>query len=64
LRACAGAGPEASTPANERFVINISFASHKVTKIVDAKPIKHEPLTIEADDDMPTPRATGLPIWR
>jgi hypothetical protein len=58
LRACAGAGSE-NTPANERerFVINISFGTHKVVR-----EFKHEPLTIEPDagDELPMPRETGI----
>jgi hypothetical protein len=61
LRACAGAGgAEANTPANERFIINISFGTHKVTKDVELKPVAREPLTIEGEDDLPTPRPTGI----
>jgi hypothetical protein len=64
LRACAGAGAETNTPVGEKYVINISFASHKVHKVVDVKPIAREPLTIEPDeDDLPETRPTGLPIY-
>jgi hypothetical protein len=60
LRACAVPAAETNTPASDRYVINISFASHKVHKTVDLTPRPPEP-----DDDeyqLPAPRVTGLII--
>jgi hypothetical protein len=51
LRACAAAENETATAAErERFTINISFGSHKISKEIELKPIKPE-LAIEAGDE-------------
>jgi hypothetical protein len=49
--------PGADKPANEidRFRITINFGTAKVHRDIELTPVKHD-----EDDDLPTPRATGI----
>jgi hypothetical protein len=55
LRTCVQGTQDNKPDARERFVINISFGSHKLERNVELTPIKHDD-----GDELEAPRPTGL----